>query len=460
MAPKPVKPWTVVFGREDWERLNAHHLRDDGEEHGSVLVCGVVETERERRLLVREVLLARDGVDYIARRGTYRLVADFVSEKSGYCADQKLAYVAVHNHPIGDAVRFSQVDLESHERGYPALLDITRGGPVGALVLAGKAVAGDIWTPSDRAPVARTIVLGARRELFFPAPPRDAGVWSAVDDRQARIFGREGQALLSTLKIVIVGAGGAGSLLVQALVHLGVGELVVIDDDIVKQENLRRIVGSVPADAEMLPRKGAQKVEVARRVAASVNPFLLFRPVDGNVVDRSEARWLVDADAAFLAADSMQARHVFNAICHQYLVPGFQVGAKVHAPGGHVQDAFAVSRIVGPGATCMWCSDLISRERLQKEAFSEEERRAINYVPDVVAPSVITMNAMSTALALNDFLFTFTGLHRTNELGPRRYDFLTREPVIETLPMKTCAQCEGRKAKGDRGDLPLRLRAT
>ena len=41
--------------------------------------------------------------------------------------------------------------------------------------------------------------------------------------------GAEGQALISRLKVVVVGAGGAGSLLVQALAHLGVGELVVIE---------------------------------------------------------------------------------------------------------------------------------------------------------------------------------------------------------------------------------------
>ncbi len=457
MDPKPLKPWTVVFARSDWDRLNAHHFPGDAGEHGSVLACGVVETERERRLLVREVLPAIDGKDYVAGKKKHTLVADFVSEKSGYCAHEKLAYLAVHNHSEDDWVEFSETDMASHERGYPALLDITKGGPVGALVLAGKAVAGDIWTLGGRAPVEKVIVLGSRREVLFPEPPKDAATWSAKDDRQARIFGADGQALISRLKVVVVGAGGAGSLLVQALAHLGVGELVVIDDEVVESVNLRRVVGSVPSDARTAPFPGTRKVDVARRLALSVNPFLVFRPVHGNLVDQDVAPMLRDADAVFLAADTMQARHVFNAICHQYLLPGFQVGAKVHAPDGRVEDAFAVSRIVGPDATCMWCSNLISRERLQKEGFSPEERRAISYVQDVPAPSVITMNMMSTALALNDFLFMFMGLHRTNDLGPRWYYFLSREPAMETLPEGTCAQCAGRKGRGDRVELPTRL---
>lgn len=459
MDQKPLKPWTVVFARSDWERMNTHHFPASEGEHGSVLVCGVVETERERRLLVREVLLAIDGKDYLAGRTHHTLVADFVSEKVGYCADQKLAYLAVHNHWPDVRVEFSRTDMASHERGYPALLDITKGGPVGALVLGGKAVAGDIWTAAGRSPVEKVVVLGGRREVLFPAPPSDAGVWTAMDDRQARIFGADGQMMLSGLKVAVIGGGGGGSFLVQAHTHLGVGELVVIDDEVVERVNLRRVVGTVPSDARCDPWPGTRKVDVARRLALSVNPFLAFRPLHGNIVDEHVARMVVDADAVFLAADTMQARHVFNALCHQYMLPGFQVGAKVHAPEGRVEDAFAVSRIVGPGATCMWCSNLINRSMLQEESLSPDVRKAIRYVEDVPAPSVITMNMMSAAMAMNDFLFMFTGLCQTHDLGSRRYHFLSREPVQEALPVAACLQCAGLKGRGDRHDLPTRQRS-
>ena len=42
----------------------------------------------------------------------------------------------------------------------------------------------------------------------------------------------------------------------------------------------------------------------------------------------------MDCDYLFLAADTMRARLLFNAIVHQYLVPGVQVGAKVHEDDG------------------------------------------------------------------------------------------------------------------------------
>lgn len=159
----------------------------------------------------------------------------------------------------------------------------------------------------------------------------------------------------------------------------------------------------------------------------------------------------------------MAARRLVNAVCHQYLVPGFQVGAKatVNQATGVVEDAFAVSRMLGAGAICMTCSGLIDATRLALEAMSEEERRAAEYVTGIAQPSVITMNAMSTALALNDFLFMFTGLNLpTADPWPRRYHFMERSMVQETgLPVHvSCPECAGRKAKGDRASLPVRRR--
>ena len=60
---------------------------------------------------------------------------------------------------------FSADDLASHERGYPALLDITKGGPVGALVFAKKAVAGDIWTSQGRIALSHATVIGAQMTI-------------------------------------------------------------------------------------------------------------------------------------------------------------------------------------------------------------------------------------------------------------------------------------------------------
>lgn len=457
MASIALKPWTVVFTNADWLRLKEHLFPGDDDEHGAVLVCGVQDDGTTRRLLVRAVHAAKDGVDYVPGKTGYRaLTADFIVKHIDSCARERLAYLAVHNHGGSNAVAFSRTDLESHERGYPALLDITEGGPIGALVLAKNAVAGDIWEPAGRASVAETIVLGANRTTLFPQPPRASTAASARHHRQTLLFGNVGQALLSQLRVGIVGLGGSGSLICQALVHLGVGELTLVDDDSVDETNLSRIVGSLPTDV------GHAKVLVAKRLASWIRPGdVRVHTFKESVSEPGAALALTKCDAIFLAADSMQARHVVNAICNQYLLPGFQVGAKVTSDAdGSVSDAFAVGRVVGPSGICMWCEDLILRDQLALEALTPEERRRARYVDEVPTPSVMTMNMMAASHALNDFLFSFVGLHAVDGLAPRRYHFLAREPVVETAgeTPRSCSECSGRKALGGRRSLPVATR--
>lgn len=127
-----------------------HLFPGDGAAHGAVIAAGIAATTRGTRLLARELFPAVDGVDYVpGRRGHHMLTAEFVRDKIRYCRDEHLVYLAVHNHGGHDQVAFSPEDDASHQRGYPALLDIS-GLPVGALVFAANAIAGDIWT-TDRA---------------------------------------------------------------------------------------------------------------------------------------------------------------------------------------------------------------------------------------------------------------------------------------------------------------------
>src|SRR5438270_11705847 len=144
------QPWALAADSRLYSQLMRHLFPGDEDEHGAVIAAGMVTTERGVKLLARELFLAEDGVDFVpGRRGYRMLTAEFVRDKIRHCRDERLVYLAVHNHGGSNHVDFSGADLRSHERGYPALLDIS-GHAVGALVFAENAIAGDIWTP-DRA---------------------------------------------------------------------------------------------------------------------------------------------------------------------------------------------------------------------------------------------------------------------------------------------------------------------
>jgi hypothetical protein len=177
----------------------------------------------------------------------------------------------------------------------------------------------------------------------------------------------------------------------------------------------------------------------------------------------------VDCDYLFLAADTMQARLVFNAIVHQYAIPGVQVGAKVRVDpeSGEVLDVFSVSRPVNLAGGCLWCNGLISPAGLQREAASPDERDAQRYVddPNVSAPSVITLNAVAAAHATNDFMFAFTGLTDVAANSSDYAYFLPRSRSVRyEIPYADprCTECgncpDSRRARGDAVALPVRER--
>lgn len=475
-------PYTFRFPEPLFNALFAHLFPGDHDEHGAIIAAGICETSRGTRFLAREVFLAKDGVDYVPGKHGYRaLSADFVLRVSDHCARENLCYFAVHCHGGDDFVSFSDVDLASHRRGYPALLDITRGGPVGALVFARNAVAGAIWTRNGVFELEHAVIVGPNLRWLHPQPRVVDGQEDPVYHRQSLIFGPAGQKRLAESKIGIIGAGGAGSLINQTAAHLGVGEIVIVDPDRIEPSNRPRVVGSTWLDA-WLPfyysenpwlRKiawfcGRPKVLVARRVAKRANRGVRYHAVFGDITDSAVARRLRDVDHLFLCADTHQSRHVFNTLVHQYLLPGTQVGAKVpvEKATGSVEDIFTVSRPVLPysGGGCLWCNDLIAAAKLQEEALSPSERKGQAYIEDelVRAPSVITLNAAACTQAANDFLLGFFGLLRPNASRGFVISY-PRERICTTTDVRHDAHCfacgsiqASTFARGDRAELPCR----
>ena len=157
--------------------------------------------------------------------------------------------------------------------------------------------------------------------------------------------------------------------------------------------------------------------------------------------------------------------YLFNAIVHQYGIPGIQVGAKVPvAEDGEVGNVFCVSRMVTPEHGCLWCNGLINPGRLQHEAVPEAAKRGYAYVddPGVAAPSVVTMNAIACAHAADDFLFHLTGL-KYDEAETGWFRWNSRRAVAGyDMPRRgvgcvECSQTENsRLGMGDNGTLPTR----
>lgn len=443
----PAEGWSLTLPPRLWAALS-QHLFTDGDEHGAVILAGIADGPRGPRLLGRELLLAADDRDYVPGTFGYRALApEFVRDAAVRAADGQLAYLAVHNHFGTTSVGFSRVDHASHDRGYPALLQIT-GQIVGAVVFTPQAAAGDIWLPNgDRVELSEAVIPDNNLVRLRPRP---AAVVTADHrrDRQARLFGDQGQQTLSQLHVAVVGLGGVGSMVVEFLSRLGVGHLALIDDEVVDETNLPRLIAAEQTDI------GKLKTELAERNARRAHPEITIDPIPERVEHPDARRALARSDWIFLAADTDSARHWVNEAVHRYLIPATQAGVKVPvAADGAVGQIHSVTRLLIPGKTCMWCDGLINPTNLAVDMHRLEERRLARYLDEVPAPSVIALNSLAVAEAVNHFMLAVTALHEnTDDTATILHRPRTRErDLVISRQDPTCTTCslEGPLGRGD-----------
>lgn len=162
-------------------------------------------------------------------------------------------------------------------------------------------------------------------------PSRQLLVMSGLDldptqlDRYSRHVimddvGPDGQAALLDADVLVVGAGGLGSPVLQYLAAAGVGTLGVADDDVVELSNLQRQTIHRHDDV------GRKKVRSAAEFVERRNPDVDVRPHDLRVSPENVEELVAGYDFVVDASDNFGTRFLVNDACTLAGVP-FSHGA-------------------------------------------------------------------------------------------------------------------------------------
>ncbi|RXK46348.1 SAMP-activating enzyme E1 [Halorientalis pallida] len=127
--------------------------------------------------------------------------------------------------------------------------------------------------------------------------------------------GPEGQKALLDADVLVLGAGGLGSPIVQYLAAAGVGRLGIADDDVVERSNLQRQI--VHADADV----GRPKVESAAEFVAELNPDVTVDAHETRVTADNVDELLADYDFVVDGSDNFETRFLVNDACTLAGVP-------------------------------------------------------------------------------------------------------------------------------------------
>jgi adenylyltransferase/sulfurtransferase len=126
-------------------------------------------------------------------------------------------------------------------------------------------------------------------------------------DRYARHIvlkeiGGAGQARLAAAHVLVVGAGGIGSPVIQYLAAAGVGRLTIADDDRVALSNLQRQTLFTTRDV------GHAKVVAAANAVQRLNPHVTVTPIDRRVGAGNVAMLLTGVDVVVDGCDNFATR--------------------------------------------------------------------------------------------------------------------------------------------------------
>jgi adenylyltransferase/sulfurtransferase len=121
--------------------------------------------------------------------------------------------------------------------------------------------------------------------------------------------GGPGQQKLKAARVLVIGAGGLGSPVLQYLAAAGVGTLGIVDDDEVALSNLQRQVLHGTDDV------GMAKVESAANAIARLNPHV--RVITHRMrIDEANAREIIRAyDVVAEGSDNFETRYLVSDAC-------------------------------------------------------------------------------------------------------------------------------------------------
>jgi molybdopterin-synthase adenylyltransferase len=124
-----------------------------------------------------------------------------------------------------------------------------------------------------------------------------------------RGVGGPGQARLRKARVLVIGAGGLGSAVIQYLAAAGVGTIGIADDDVVSLSNLQRQV------LHGVPDIGRLKTASAKDAVAHLNPHVMVE-THALRLDDSNADALISAyDIVADGSDNFDTRYAVSDAC-------------------------------------------------------------------------------------------------------------------------------------------------
>jgi molybdopterin/thiamine biosynthesis adenylyltransferase len=226
------------------------------------------------------------------------------------------------------------------------------------------------------------------------------------------------QEKVANARVMVVGAGALGNEILKNLALVGIGQILIVDHDVVEATNLTR---SVLFRAEDI---GKLKAEVAAKRLKELNPDVRVALICGDITTDVGLGVFREIDVVLVGVDNFAARIFVNRACYKVGTPWINGGIQEMVGEFHVY-------IPGEGA-CYECN-------LPKEAYKEIKRRLSCLLPiEEVAqgrvPTTPTIASIIGGLQVQEALKLIHGINVTGGSG-LIFNGLTNEYLPANFPL-------------------------
>lgn len=363
----------TLLGSQDSELQEWLCGHPEGHERGAIILFRrlsrpVNNQQRSVRFLAVDVVKMTD--EWVIESSVTRLRINMRKLPDIYsrCEREGLELGFIHNHPSGFSGFSAQDDVNE--------LNILRGlgGCNGkASFLVAMVLINGKWyarvrqgrDPERVTPVRHICVLSSKMVLHGIDTP---DVISDALKRQEVAFGRPFNAMLQSLRVAVVGAGGTGSAVATLLARAGVGELIIIDGDYLDKTNMNRVRGYVAEDVGKNKALSLSKFIDRLGLNVSVSSIDSYLNESGEAIDA-----LSSADVIFGCTDDQSGRNLMNQAMYYYAQVYIDCGltGKVDVDSsGHpyLRDHRGrVSCILPESGACLRCQRVITEQKLRYE---------------------------------------------------------------------------------------------
>lgn len=426
-----------------FERLVATVFEIEGREGAGYILCGVSSTASETRFLARDVIPVQAD-HYLSRE------ADRLSIKSdSYVPIAKRAMLGneaiifVHSHPI-EFPDFSPQDDDEDFKIVSFFTSRAAQASHGSMVFSSPTTfQARVWTGEEWKTIERIRILG--KAFRFVDRIQGEEPIPEFFDRQVRAFGLDIQRLLQRLHVGVVGAGGTGSATIEQLTRLGVGAISVFDGDTFDGSNVTRVFGSGIDD------QGSFKTDIQREHVARIGLGTSITVYPCSICEEATAKHLRRCDIVFGCTDKQAPRGILVRLALRYLIPVFDMAAKIHAENGMIRGIWGRVTTMLPGEACLFCRGRIDPGTIRAESLPPEQRDrelADGYITGLATdePAVVMFTTAVAAQAISELLHRLTGFmgndRHSTEVLTLFHESRTRTNSDRPKPECMCQQME------------------